>query len=839
MFKTNTEFYDREKAKKAYRKFIEAGIKDTLVLIGKKGIGKTAFVKNILNAENCLYCEPSNFQHYIPVFYSEICKQNENISSEIIRNCIKETNYNSIYEWFNSIKYNKTVYSNGLTETEKQSMVLKVIESEQRELKYSFAKYLGNFLKNKYNYIVLDNLNYINDPEYCWLLELIQSFNDSNSNKLAILVFNSPSENWKDINVKKKVENYTGDLDIDINYFDDFSAYYKILNANIILDPSLNLEQLAENLYNRFKGSSELIFKFISILLKQNQEDNPNTAITEQEIDLAIKKMQEYTNSICDEDLNTIELLILAIIALAPTAIPANLLNKALTEPPMKDLGIDTTKYIQSLLDKKILSIDNYQNSQFSYTLTDLTEKESYVRLTKKHLIPTVLLAVYNIYLQMKDIEDSEIYIAQLGIQLLPSSSLPDKQESIIVEINNSLRILETKNKLYDKAKILNSLLEIENIEISKFNITTKDVKLLYNYGYYPSAYRCINNFTYEETYQLTMLKGDIQHLLLDKETARTYKYASYLASTLNDKLKALNRYILALTQSNKKDLQKARRLYNRIALICFNKQVANEGFVELLRNSNNVLGYEMSLKYTIRGYRMAKEINLPLEALKCLHNVCMLRLLYDEYEMPVEDVDLTDKLSFEYILSELNELEFTTHEKAYPYIDLALAEMFKYEKEVNENKDIKELNIRLQKASEYYSKAQLYAKSAYAINISRMSLLIINSYLHKENPLIKSMRKQIYTKYFQDKDNIKDFRTHRKILFSLALSSLITGDNDEGKQYLIEVQPHVFEDEIFRYNSLCSRLGFDSLVQQVVTPKNYTYYKMTTFIPWLISFAH
>ena len=82
----------------------------------------------------------------------------------------------------------------------------------------------------------------------------------------------------------------------------------------------------------------------------------------------------------------------------------------------------------------------------------------------------------------------------------------------------------------------------------------------------------------------------------------------------------------------------------------------------------------------------------------------------------------------------------------------------------------------------------------------------------------------------------------HRKILFSLATSSLITKDYDEGIKYLLESKKHVFEGEILRFNNLCDAF---KLEKEIISTENVDYIHTTEyhrtikFVPWLISFGH
>lgn len=103
---------------------------------------------------------------------------------------------------------------------------------------------------------------------------------------------------------------------------------------------------------------------------------------------------------------------------------------------------------------------------------------------------------------------------------------------------------------------------------------------------------------------------------------------------TISDKLKALNREIMALNQEHKEIL--AKNLY--IETFAKYESVQCAGLVELYRNSNNSFEYNAAMEYTIKGYLLAEKLGENLEMIKCLHNICMLLLQYGRYGQPMKD---------------------------------------------------------------------------------------------------------------------------------------------------------------------------------------------------------
>lgn len=285
------------------------------------------------------------------------------------------------------------------------------------------------------------------------------------------------------------------------------------------------------------------------------------------------------------------------------------------------------------------------------------------------------------------------------------------------------------------------------------------------------------------------------------------------------------------MTQQDKQSLLNAREIYKDILEKNSNQRC--NGLVELYRNANNYFDYSKALTLTVRGYKLAKELDNKLETVKCLHNICMLELLNEQYELNTLPEGMEFKPTFEYVYDLLMTFESFQHETAYPLLNLAALQMFQFSEDEEQN--------HLIKAKSLYSEAQLYARSFYAKNIAEMGLLIVNSYIYNESSDIVLWRQLLFDRYKENRDSINDFRVHRKILFTLATSSKITHNISEGSEYLRLSKKYVFEKETLRYNNLCDELNIPSNEKiYIENLSNITkYHKTTKFVPWLISFGH
>lgn len=797
-------FFDRDRAKSVFQNLKSNKNKEWITIIGDKGIGKTAFAKEIVKEnKNHIYCEPSFELSYWCNFYNEI----KEYAKEIVISYLKTSSIAAK----NYVKYDNFVGQ--YTNEEYEEKLKIIIKDEVFQERTVLSKIIGQFLNQKVEYIVLDNMYLCDSSFYKWLVSLSEKFISPTNHIVTIC---DMDVEWKSNDVKdvfiEFIDKFTN---IDINVFDNKEAYYELLSEKIYFNNSSKLLKIATNLFNEFNGDSSLIFKLIGIVVKKTKKEDTDEAkkktIYETSSNLLFSNL---------ENLQSLEKNILAVLAIAQMPLTEDVLSNILDH----DLN-NIHESLEDLANKDLIERNlDFKTNVTLCNCTPVFSNNTYINLIHKRMIFYYQQKIYALYMKGK-IQLTEPHAINIIMQIKPLN--------MVQQINSYLDKYQGILDDEKKSDLINFIIENSTeIPISIQNIDTID--LLYSFGHYASAKKLFNAIgNYDNNYCLLMKYGDILHLTLDVDTAKTFKKASEIENiTISDKLSAINRYIMAMTQQDKKGLDKARKIYRKTI-----EQFSNEhcqGLIELYRNSNNILGYKKSLEYTIIGYNLACDLGDILEKIKCLHNICMIELLNGTYESSVTPKGLDFKPSFKDVYDMLLDLPNFRHETAYPLLDMATNEMFHF----SENMD----DVYLKKAKSLYSEAQLYARSFYAKSIAEMGLLIVNSYLYKNNEGIKNLRLNLFEKYNNIKKTIPDFRVHRKILFTLSTSALITGDIDEGKKYLNLSKSHVFEGEIFRYNNLCDafKMHHEKLSNSDVKLKKATKYNSTIkFVPWLISFGH
>lgn len=794
---------DREEATKSFKKTTSVE-NDWIYVIGKRGIGKSYFIKNITNQNNTIYCEPDHTFEYWKEFLVKIKSEINDILLNLIRKRI--------------IKNDNIKFAN-LSEDEKYNILENEVINEINLQKANISKFLGIYLSEKYDYIILDNFFKCDYKTYNWLTILLDNFNKIDECHVVIICDNDSDIRWNCEELKSDL--FSRFTRIDIDKYDNSKAYSELISTVVYFDNIEILSRLSEKLYINFQGNAQSILSLIKILSTDNHINDFNDIEKEE---IITNKSVHLTTSII-KNATGIAKEILGTLAISPVPLTAKVIKFVLECDPLN--FNDSISYcLGSDLIERTYNIDM---NITEYKLTQFFSNESYINQLKetqiKYLYHKLYRAYENALLILNDEQVLELAIKSdsKDVNIIASKYFENLD---INNINNSY-----------KADLLNAFLSIENQEIPKCFYNMKYVDILYAFGYYKKAYKIICNIkSYESKYNYFMKKGNIEHLILHKNTSKTFEEAANISGiTTNQMLSAINRQIMALTQENKDDLQKARKYYKTIINRYSNCEC--NGLIELYRNSNNIFSYTEALKYTIRGYNLAVKLDNNLEKIKCLHNICMLKVLNGNYYSNLNNVELNIEPDFNMICKEFEKSNKYLHELSYPLLDLGTLEMFKFVKDTEKNKS----NLYL--AKEYFSRAQIYAKSFYAKNIANTSLLIVNSYLYKDNEeYVISARKRIFDNYIKSEMNIKDFRVHRKILFSLATSASITGHFKEGSDYLKLSKPYVFEEETLRYNNLCDDLHItNEKIEYLIsdTSKIREYHTNSKFVPWLISFGH
>lgn len=800
------EFIDREIAIKSMNKILTERTTPWIVLSGDSRTGKTEFAKKISSLyENTIFCTPRLNCNYACSFVQSINLENEDIINEIICEYAKKNaSANDIFKAI-GMKYVSPLKKNQLS-----SVIRLIIKNDVSSGLYNFAHYLGEQVNSQINCIFLDNFSRCDYDSYVWILEYWNSIMEPLPTVIAICNF---SVNWESGKLKDIFQGVCSPVSIE--KFDSKEAFYNILKEYFFFENDIYLVDISQKLFALYDGNAGMLFETIKLLQGQTIHSTD-----EQMTELILNTAQQIHLRRFDE-FSKIHMLVLRILAYSPSP-----LSKKDIIDMIDLIEPITTEIISQLYNRNFINyIAHNKNDHTLYVINDdflISIIKSGCSETEELFYKTKLYRA----IQRKQISATLEQKLNLAIELEENEAI----ELLIDYFESHLEESTDEKKAYYIDKFLNSKCRISEKLISIYN-----VQLLYLYGYYQSAEKLIGSYYILGgivDFENLMLLGDIQHILLSPKTSHTYKNASELLGiSVSDKIKAINRQIMALNQEHKEEL--AKELYES----AFDKYETTpcSGLIELYRNSNNSFDYDKAMEYTIRGYVLAKELGEVLEMYKCLHNICMIRLQHGKYGQPICDERLYIEPTFEYIVDYFAKHSEYRHEQAYPLLDLGTVKMFEYAK----THDAK----LLIEAKRYYSEAQLYAKSFYAQHIAETGLLIVNSYqcAYNEPTFVQELRNTIHNRYVQKQNVIEDYRVHRKILLSLALSAIISGNNEEATMYLNDASKFISGAETLRYNKLCQKAGCVVLMKETVplNGKNEIYYGSDELVPWLISFCH
>lgn len=800
------EFIDRTIAIKNMEKILTNHTIPWIVLSGNSKIGKTAFAKKVSSMyEETIFCTPELSGNYACSFVKSINFENENFLNELVCEFAKiNISANNIFKAL-GMRYISPLKRNQLS-----SVLSLIIKEDVTSGLYIFAHYLGEQTRSQVNCIFLDDFNRCDYNSYAWILEYWNSILEPLPTVIAICNF---SVNWESQKLKELFNGIC--CPVNIEKFDSKEAFYDILKEYFYFKNDIYLVNVSQKLFSLYEGNAGMLFETIKLLNGQT-----NYSTDEQNMEKILSVAQKIHLRSFNE-FSKMHLLVLRLLAYSPSPLSKkNILDILdLIEPV-------ATEIINQLYNENFINL--IVHSRVEHTLYAIND-DFLVNILKTGCSETEEL-FYKTKLYRAVLRDQINATKEQKLNL--SIELEDQEaaELLLDYLENDLEKNTDEKKAYYIDRFLNS-----KCKIPQKLITINNVQLLYLYGNYQSAENLIGlyyTFGGIVNFENLMLLGDIQHLLLSPQTSHTYKSASEIIGiSISDKIKAINRQIMSLNQEHKENL--AREIYENT----FDRYgtISCSGMIELYRNSNNSFDYNHAMEYTIKGYVLAKELGEELEMYKCLHNICMIRLQYGKYGQPICDERLNIEPTFEYVLNYFSQNSKFRHEQAYPLLDLGTAKMFEYAK-TNETK-------LLAAAKVYYSEAQLYAKSFYAHHIAETGLLIVNSYQYAnhEPEFVQELRNTMYNRYKQKQNIIEDYRVHRKILLSLTLSAIISGNKEEATKYLELISKYISGAETLRYNKLCQKAGCVMLMKENVSlnGRDEIYYGSDKFVPWLISFGH
>lgn len=800
------DFIDREKATKDINTLLEEQTTPWLVLSGGSKIGKTEFAKKIAGMNHSsIFCDPGFETMYASAFVHSLqFAHNMDLETAICEFAKHDLSARNIYKSLG------LTYVASLKKAQLRSVIKLLIKNDITSGLYSFAHYLGEVLEPQVKCIFLDNFHHCDFDSYSWILEFWGTLFEPQPTFVVICNFELNWESCKLFNILHGIA-----APISIDKFDSETAFYDVIKENFVFENDVNLLTVSGQLFTLFEGSSRLLFETIELLQGKVVSSSDEEKIAQ------IISMAHQIQLRCFDGFSKSHMLVMRLLAYSPMPISKDCIIDILDliDPMATDI-------ISKLYDGNFVKqTANKKTGKTMYCLRDsflveliksgcsaneqLFYKTKIYRAIQSSQICASLEQVVNLAIELGENEAEELvlqYITQ------PEDEIPSEKKAACID------------------NLLQSSLCVPEL------LTTADIAhLLYIYGYYQSAQKVINCLVSANNvldYNNLLLLGDIQHVLLSPKASHTYMRATEIPGiSISNKLKALNRQIMALNQEHQETL--AKNLY--IKAFAQYESVPCTGLVELYRNSNNSFGYNAAMKYTIKGYFLAKELGEELEMNKCLHNICMLLVQYGRYGQPLEDNPLGFEPKFEQVLAFFANHSEYRHEQAYPLLDLGTVKMFEYAE--TDDKDC------LTAAKKYYSEAQLYAKSFYARHIAETGLLVVNSYLYtdRQPSFVHDSREKLYKRYIQQRASIEDYRVHRKILLSLAVSAIISKEMLEAVDYLEQAYPYIVGAETNRYDKLCQKAGCTEYMKEAVSldGKYEAYYASDKFVPWLISLCH
>lgn len=799
-------FVDREKATKNINALLTEHTTPWLVLSGSSKIGKTEFARKIASMnDHSVFCAPGFETMYAcALVQSVLFLNNMDLKNAIYEFTKKDRLAHSLFESLGQ------KYAVPLQNSQLKSVIKLLIKNDISSGLYSFAHYLGTVIDPQVKCIFLDEFHRCDFDSYCWILELWGTLHEPQPTVVVICNFDLEWESCKVQNIFRGIP-----TPISIDTFDSETAFYDIIKEHFVFKNDSILSEISKKLFTLFDGSSRMLFETLELL------EGKTVLLDDEEKMTQIISMAHQVHLRSFDGVTKSHLLVMHLLAYVPNPISRGCIRHIL------DLSDQMAVDIIARLfnDNFIKQIADRATGKTLYCLRDSFLAElikSGCSLNEQLFYKTKIYRA----IQSGHICASLEQVVNLAIEL----SADEAEELVLQYIEKPEREIPPEKK----ASVIDKLLH--NIPNTSSQLISTDIaRLLYDYGYYQAAQKVIScwiSSTNILTYDDLLLLGDIQHILLSPEASHTYMQAAKIEGiSPSDKLKALNRQIMALNQEHQETL--AASLY--IEAFAQYESVPCSGLVELYRNSNNSFGFDAAMEYTTKGYFLAKKLGDELEMNKCLHNICMLLLQYGRYGKPIEKNPLDIEPSFEQVLHFLKGHPEYRHEQAYPLLDLGTVKMFEFAD--TDNKDC------LTVAKKYYSQAQLYAKSFYACHIAETGLLVVNSYLYADwqSSFILESREKLYKRYTQQKASIADYRAHRKILLSLALSAIITEEMQEAANYLGQAAPYVSGAETYRFNKLCKKAGCIEYIKAPVSldGKYEVYYASDKLVPWLISLCH
>ncbi len=553
---------DRENAKSTFNYMIQ--LQDKFICIkGQKGMGKSYFVKEVTKDKNTLLCKRTLHINYWKNIFLEIKPFYKDIIDFLDKN--------------NTSILPENIYAGDLKDDEAEYYLEQAIQKEIISNSTLIGKHLGKFFADKYTFIILDDISECDNESYEWMISLLDKY--SSCGGYVIFIYDTDTD-FKNQQILKM--NYPN---IEISKYDNAKAYYDLLNTAVYFDNHELLFKIAEKLFKIFDKSSYKILSLISLLKKKELIDLSDNEKKEIILDCAASLSFEIIDK-----LDSVSKDILLYLAISPV----NLTKK--------DLKI-LTGFSDKVVEKGIIECKNHyliqdksvNNGQKAYDITNTIPKDIYIKKGNN---------ICNIYETLYAHLNNNSELKPFDKLMLAISADNNDTETIAKTVFCNLEI--NQDDIESKVQLLDRYIKFcERVPLFLFDIHY--VNLLYKFGYYNSSYKLILGIKNSKNkYDYLMKKGDIEHLILNKHTATTFKEAATLDGiTTTQKLSAINRQVMALTQENEKELNTSvgsvtkfyvGRRYSRktVPSFCVFKQIvyANDLFCRLLQSVLHLLQY-------------------------------------------------------------------------------------------------------------------------------------------------------------------------------------------------------------------------------------------------------
>lgn len=798
----NFLFVDRSNEKLKLDKFLRIPTYTILWIKGKRGFGKTEFLKYVL----------SNRKEY-SLCYIDV-KINTN-AVDIISNFITELQNNSSINFMENIKKNYKKFYNSTLKKVKEinfinfpqihnivSMLLDtsyLVITSLDEQKSSFdliQNYIDMILKNQKLFICIDNFSRCDNETAQLFFQVFKKYIETENLKSCIITA------YEDLSVemKEKIFHNLPYTEIEIQKLDNVSYFYQIMEP--IFDLSSFREEDIEYIYKKCNGSPKKLSTFISKILEHG-----GIKFTSEKKAKIIKKvmmdvLQGDHIKFTEKDFTPIQKWILFSFLCLGEQVPVELL-------------LQLALYIS----KKCYLYYGYNEQKFYEQLPVLTDNN-----ILKYNIDNTITCYHDMdYLELLEIFQESMVgglFSQITYEFLINQKNFEKREELLCYHAKKANILgwEIKNfrygkklfynnQVYDAQKVFNSFegclnnfnpiqilfIGLVSYETGNFQQAIQYLRLInpqklkypkLKYYYYFFIGKSYNNI------------GDTKQAvhLLEKAIIQTNKDSEIYAHTLN----ILHMYYFEIPER----IQEAEKTFFKIKK--FYKELYPSIWANTMRGAQNFLDNEEALQVLEEASTLL-ESELEKAFLQTTKGFVYVKL---------NQLDKAEK-EFQQSCEIIKRLKM--HEFTYAANNLAVCYMIK-EKYYDAKKILLE--------------ALLWNRTHYGSIVLQIHLMFCCLYLAQKDEAIHYYKA---LEYFGNSTPISDPIMNRKLYLNLAIASNILGNSIMKEKYYSKAKNFI--------NNSSSEWRFYVLTQSTETPSpskpSALYMQIKTFDPWFLIYAH